>query len=291
MNSDPTKEDIVEHYVKHDYISQERVNVSGSKEDVINNGEQIFTLSEIKDLYLSENKTIIELSKQLKVSRSTIERFLSKHHITKDLSLIKQHKTDRYLQTIPAIEDVRKYYIEQNHSVKETADFFGLSVRRMENCLNYYKITKTVSQLKEMYKNRCENQEKIFLEKYPVTDILEYYIKENHTMEETISHFSLTKWTFLKIMILCDVKKDENLIKQNTGLTLSPYFSAAKLAWIMQNVPEAKTLAESGNLCMGFRRTDPFASQPVRSFYKGNAGTFKKTWCLACIRNQGSARR
>jgi len=34
-------------------------------------------------------------------------------------------------------------------------------------------------------------------------------------------------------------------------LPLSPYFSAAKLAWIMRNVPDAKKLAEEKNLCMG----------------------------------------
>ena len=54
-----------------------------------------------------------------------------------------------------------------------------------------------------------------------------------------------------KICNEIEAKGFKDLIKQNTGLTLSPYFSAAKLAWIMQNVPEAKTLAESGNLCMG----------------------------------------
>ena len=43
----------------------------------------------------------------------------------------------------------------------------------------------------------------------------------------------------------------KDLIKENTGLTLSPYFSAAKLAWIMRNVPEAQRLADEKNLCMG----------------------------------------
>lgn len=41
------------------------------------------------------------------------------------------------------------------------------------------------------------------------------------------------------------------MICEKTGLPLSPYFSAAKMAWIMENVPEAKTLAAEGNLCLG----------------------------------------
>lgn len=40
-------------------------------------------------------------------------------------------------------------------------------------------------------------------------------------------------------------------VKTSTGLRLSPYFSAAKLAWILENVEDARTMANSGNLCMG----------------------------------------
>ena len=40
-------------------------------------------------------------------------------------------------------------------------------------------------------------------------------------------------------------------IKAATGLHISPYFSAAKLAWILQNVEEARVLAKIGKLCCG----------------------------------------
>jgi glycerol kinase len=42
--------------------------------------------------------------------------------------------------------------------------------------------------------------------------------------------------------------ENAELIKNRTGLNLSPYFSAAKLAWILENVPEAKQLASQGKL-------------------------------------------
>ncbi len=41
------------------------------------------------------------------------------------------------------------------------------------------------------------------------------------------------------------------LVKKHTGLHLSPYFSAAKLAWILQNVPKASELMRRRELCMG----------------------------------------
>lgn len=40
-------------------------------------------------------------------------------------------------------------------------------------------------------------------------------------------------------------------IKERTGLHLSPYFTAAKLAWVLQNVPAAKEDAGKGQLCCG----------------------------------------
>lgn len=40
-------------------------------------------------------------------------------------------------------------------------------------------------------------------------------------------------------------------VRESTGLPLSPYFSAAKLAWILQNVDGAEESARSGSLCCG----------------------------------------
>lgn len=40
-------------------------------------------------------------------------------------------------------------------------------------------------------------------------------------------------------------------IRYKTGMKLSPYFPAAKLCWLMENVPEAKKLADQGRLACG----------------------------------------
>ncbi len=41
------------------------------------------------------------------------------------------------------------------------------------------------------------------------------------------------------------------MVRARTGLQLSPYFSAAKIAWILQNVEGARELADRGELCCG----------------------------------------
>ena len=43
----------------------------------------------------------------------------------------------------------------------------------------------------------------------------------------------------------------EPMVTGKTGLLLDPYFSATKLAWILDNVPDARSRAESGKLLFG----------------------------------------
>ena len=43
----------------------------------------------------------------------------------------------------------------------------------------------------------------------------------------------------------------EEAVRQKTGLLLSPYFSASKIAWILDNVDGARARAEAGKLAFG----------------------------------------
>ncbi|MBN4056000.1 glycerol kinase GlpK [bacterium AH-315-J23] len=52
----------------------------------------------------------------------------------------------------------------------------------------------------------------------------------------------------------CAVLKDadhENMVTEKTGLLLDPYFSATKIAWILDNVDGARARAEKGELAFG----------------------------------------
>ena len=44
---------------------------------------------------------------------------------------------------------------------------------------------------------------------------------------------------------------DADMIRSHTGLQLSPYFSAAKIAWVLKNVGGVQELADKGELCCG----------------------------------------
>jgi glycerol kinase len=61
-------------------------------------------------------------------------------------------------------------------------------------------------------------------------------------------------WQDRRTAARCDELREQGhaeLIRSKTGLVLDPYFSATKLAWILDNVPNARAKAELGDLCFG----------------------------------------
>ncbi len=61
-------------------------------------------------------------------------------------------------------------------------------------------------------------------------------------------------WQDRRTADYCKSVNDSNIrnkIRDKTGLLLDPYFSATKIKWILDNVPEAKTKAQNGELCFG----------------------------------------
>lgn len=47
-----------------------------------------------------------------------------------------------------------------------------------------------------------------------------------------------------------NIAKEKDNIRKITGLTLSEYFSAPKMAWLLENIPEVKNAQDRGDLCL-----------------------------------------
>lgn len=61
-------------------------------------------------------------------------------------------------------------------------------------------------------------------------------------------------WQCARAAEICErpeIASQAETVRRKTGLNLSPYFPAAKLSWLMENVPEAKDLAQQGRLACG----------------------------------------
>lgn len=59
-------------------------------------------------------------------------------------------------------------------------------------------------------------------------------------------------WQCARAKDICEkLTAHADTVQQKTGIPLSPYFSAPKMAWILQNEPGAAELAEKNELCFG----------------------------------------
>ncbi|MCX7961453.1 MAG: glycerol kinase GlpK [Burkholderiales bacterium] len=61
-------------------------------------------------------------------------------------------------------------------------------------------------------------------------------------------------WQDRRTAAMCDELKAigaESLVRERTGLVLDPYFSATKLAWLLDHLPGARARAERGELAFG----------------------------------------
>ncbi|MGN0070588.1 MAG: FGGY family carbohydrate kinase [Atopobiaceae bacterium] len=63
-------------------------------------------------------------------------------------------------------------------------------------------------------------------------------------------------WQCGRAAALCEELKAahpgaEELVQERSGMALSPYFSAAKMSWMLQNIPSVAKAAQAGTLCFG----------------------------------------
>ncbi|MBF0579797.1 glycerol kinase GlpK [Erysipelotrichaceae bacterium RD49] len=61
-------------------------------------------------------------------------------------------------------------------------------------------------------------------------------------------------WQSRQTSDICDRWREqglEDMIREKTGLRIDPYFSASKIVWMLENVPQAREKAEKGELLFG----------------------------------------
>lgn len=72
--------------------------------------------------------------------------------------------------------------------------------------------------------------------------------------ESGLPIYNAVVWQCARGSKICERLENQGkaeLVRSHTGLPLSPYFSAAKVAWVLENVEGAKEKAEKGGLCCG----------------------------------------
>ena len=66
--------------------------------------------------------------------------------------------------------------------------------------------------------------------------------------------YNAVVWQCRRSLAICETLKEANyeaLVNASTGLTIDPYFSATKVAWLNENSPEIKEAIDAGNAYFG----------------------------------------
>ena len=108
-----------------------------------------------------------------------------------------------------------------------------------------------------------------------VLEAMKRCVEENHVNEEEVAALAITNqretalvwnkktgkpianaavWQCLRGESLCSELSEKGhgrMVKNTTGLVLDPYFSASKIAWLLDNIPGARESAVAGDLLFG----------------------------------------
>jgi len=87
-------------------------------------------------------------------------------------------------------------------------------------------------------------------------------------------------WQCNRAADLCRALSDpctEKMVREKTGLRMSPFFSASKLAWILQNVPGTREKARRGELCIGTMDTWTIWNLTGKRIHKTDASNASRT--------------
>ena len=85
-----------------------------------------------------------------------------------------------------------------------------------------------------------------------ITNQRETTIAWNRNTGEAIT--PAINWQCRRTADYCEELKEEGfdrVLRNRTGLVTDPYFSGTKMRWILENVPQARKMAEQGKLCFG----------------------------------------
>ncbi len=140
--------------------------------------------------YITENHTFSETLKKFNLTNYSFYKLLNKYNIKKPSS--------NDFKKLYSKEVIYKYYILENHSFAATVNHFKTTRDILAQVLREYKINKT-----EIYtKTRAAHLNNITKE-----DFINYYITENHTIEDTCKFFNIFQSELVKLTRKYKVRK------------------------------------------------------------------------------------
>lgn len=173
-----------------------------------------FNEEEVRKLYVNTLYTAEDVASMLGVGASTLVRFLRSKDIRKNQDKYRTILKQKRLKVPrPTREEVFNYYIEQNHSKKESAQYFKISDTQFSRWLKEYSLKKPMEKKRERYVMGQAWKKK------PIPDLDELekkYLNTDRTQDEVVEEFGVSLSTFRRWLTELNKHKDSSMLSATT---------------------------------------------------------------------------
>lgn len=153
-----------------------------------------YTENELRDMFINQNLSAQQIADKYNLPRSRVETSLRKYCIKKPNYL--KHPERKIIDK----EQLYDYYIVQDFTMVQTAEHFGVGdqlVRKYCRLYGFYKDRKDLDLKMKKKINRDE--------------LIQYYITENHSNEETAQYFGMHERTLRRRLREFNIRKSVEL--------------------------------------------------------------------------------
>ena len=230
-----------------------------------------YTQDELTDLFINQNLSAQCIANQFSLPRYVIETDLQKYNIKKpkELARIVSKKSID-------VNKLYQYYIVEDHTILETAKYFGVGEKLISEHCRLNGFTKD--------RNELNLKMTIMIDK---DKLYQYYIVENHSTEETADYFHVHERTIRRRLNKFNIHKSSDLQvkcsqngqrkKYGDLFARSEYYKENILPKMVQNVRET-CLQKYG--VPSYFQTDKSIKQR-KALYQYQGLKFDSSWELA----------
>lgn len=127
-------------------------------------------------------------------------------------------------------EEFVAYLTEHEQDI--TREYFKLSFANFSYLIHYFELEPLIEELKQRkrkaaYARKAAEKLQTVIDKIPKEKLVQYYITENHSMDNTASHFEITTGELLKLITHYDCRKPKTVSKKLAEQTCQERYGSA----------------------------------------------------------------
>lgn len=194
-------------------------------------------------------------------------------------------------------EDFVDYY--NSHNQEETKSYFDIGWTNLHHLIKYWNIKKSPENIHNCRKNVYKSKRDIKLEelvsRVSKEDLFKYYEEENHSFEETIIHFNITRNQFTTLLKYYNLHKSKEAHSQAVKIAKESKYGDANYnnrdkaretcldKYGVENVSQVSSISKKGVVSRIKKYGTPNNWQKGQQTRISNSGSLKESYRLGKI--------